>query len=146
MAEFSKSDYRDWVIQRANELRMNPTKSEIDFLDWVKKHYYSVPLSQYPIEVNGKWFILDFFFGKLNIAIEIDGGIHNKQIEKDKVRDRLLFDYRDIYTIRIDNRFCNPKVLDDRFESKISYATSVLRKYGKDTGVLKKKKTVRNNK
>ena len=30
-------DYKNWVIQRAKELRMNPTESEVKFLKWVKK-------------------------------------------------------------------------------------------------------------
>ena len=124
-------DYKEWVLQKAKELRMNPTKSELDFLNWVKKNYASTPCFQYPIEANCKWFILDFYFKSLNIAIEIDGGIHKNQIEKDKNRDKILFEKMNIYTIRIDNKFCKPEVLNERFESKINYATSVLKKYDK---------------
>lgn len=138
------NDYKNWVIQRAKELRMNPTESEVKFLNWVKKNYSSIPSSQYPIEVNGKWFILDFYFKNLNIAVEIDGSIHTKQTDKDKDRDKLLFEHKGIYTIRIDNKFCDPNILNERFESKIAYATGVLNKHKLKTGKIKKKK--KNNK
>lgn len=149
-------DYKEWVIQRARELRANPTKSEVTFKDWFQKNYYQIPCCQYPVEVNGKYFILDFFLKSLNIAIEIDGSVHKNQLDKDKNRDKMLFEFADIYTIRIDNRFTNSKTLTERFESKIKYATSVLKKFGKKTGSLtpkpkpipkkKKNKKVKNKK
>ena len=48
-------------------------------------------------------FILDFYCSKLLLAIEIDGGIHNKRKNYDKGRDQML-ESMGIKTIRITNQ------------------------------------------
>lgn len=47
-------------------------------------------------------FILDFYCSKLLLAIEIDGGYHNKRQNYDEGRDELLFT-RGIITMRYKN-------------------------------------------
>lgn len=126
-------NYKDWVFARAKEMRENPTEAEQRFLEWVKKSFGYVPSHQAPILVEGKYYIIDFLFKKAGIAIEIDGGVHYTQIDKDKNRDKILFDKFGIYTIRIDNKHCYPKFLNERLKSKLEYAQQVKRNKGKKT-------------
>jgi very-short-patch-repair endonuclease len=66
-------------------------------------------LRQYPIkfhyENNDHFFVADFYCAEFKLVIEIDGEIHLKQIEKDKIRDGLLKQLS--YTIL---RFTNDEV------------------------------------
>lgn len=133
-------DYKDWVFARAKEMRENPTEAELRFLKWVRKNFASTPSHQAPVLVDGKYYIIDFLFKKAGIAIEIDGGIHYKQIDKDKNRDNILFDKLGIYTIRIDNYHCYPKFLNQRLRSKLEYAQQVQDKKGKKTRKIYAKK------
>lgn len=132
--------YKEWVFARAKEMRENPTKAEERFLMWCKKSFGYVPSHQAPVLVDGKYYIIDFLFKKAGIAIEIDGGVHYTQIDKDKNRDNILFDKLGIYTIRIDNRNCYPHFLNERLKHKLEYAQQVKQKKGKKTHKIYTKK------
>lgn len=132
-------DKKQWVFNRAKELRGNQTEFEKIFAEWVEKNYLNRPCKQYPIEVNGKYYILDFFFKSANIAVEIDGKQHIKNREYDKIRDNDLLSKKGIYTIRIDNCFCSEETLSERFDKKFAHAQQVLRKKGIPSKKLKPK-------
>ncbi len=60
-------------------------------------------------------YIVDFFCYEESLAIELDGEIHNMQIEKDKIREEFLLS-KGIKLIRFENRFIFEhleQVLDD---------------------------------
>jgi len=60
-------------------------------------------------------YIVDFFCYEESLAIELDGEIHNMQIEKDKIREEFLLS-KGIKVIRFENRFVFEhleQVLDD---------------------------------
>lgn len=52
--------------------------------------------------------LLIFFCHELNLAIEIDGGIHKKQIDYDKNRQQIIEENKIIFL-----RFKNEEVLND---------------------------------
>ncbi len=88
--------------QKARELRKNQTKEEIVFYNQIlKKHFKEYRfLKQKPID----GFILDFYCSKLNLGIEIDGGIHIAQKIRDKERDEILLNKHNIQVIRFSNK------------------------------------------
>lgn len=61
-------------------------------------------LSQYPLF----GYIVDFYAPHYRVAVEVDGGVHQDQIDYDVKRDRQLAD-RDIVVLR----FTNEQVLAD---------------------------------
>lgn len=83
----------------ARNQRKNPTEAEEFFWQKVrgkKIEGYKI-LRQHPIqhdEVRGfpKHFFPDFYCAKRKLIIEIDGGIHKKQVEYDKKREGILID------------------------------------------------------
>ena len=81
----------------AKSNRNNPTEAEKLFWKRLKKYKYTF-LRQKPIYR----FIVDFYCSKLLLAIEIDGGYHNKQYGYDKGREDLLYKIG-IKTIRFEN-------------------------------------------
>ena len=90
----------------AGELRAQSTAAE-DFL-WKylrRKQVLGLRfLRQYPID----HFIVDFVCCQKKLVIEVDGGIHDTQYERDQQRDQIL-NYRG-YTVL---RFTNEKVIYD---------------------------------
>ncbi|MDQ1281706.1 MAG: hypothetical protein QG630_57 [Patescibacteria group bacterium] len=50
-------------------------------------------------------FIVDFYCHELKLIIEIDGGIHNKQKERDKEREEYLKNKFDLRILRYSNEF-----------------------------------------
>lgn len=134
---------KEWVTKRAKELRDNQTKFEKKFANWIRKKYLNTPCAQFPIEVNGKYYILDFLFMSENIAVEIDGKQHSDNKEYDETRDSTLLDVKGIYTIRIENKHCNNDMLDKRFGEKLQLAYQVLKKNGIVAKELQPKKDIR---
>jgi very-short-patch-repair endonuclease len=64
-------------------------------------------------------YIVDLFCYEESLAIELDGEIHNMQIEKDKIREAYLLS-KGIKVIRFENRFVFEhfeQVLDDIIKS-----------------------------
>lgn len=115
-----QSSYRKWVHDRADEMRANPTLSEKIFRRWANKVLNTDVLFQHPIQINDKYYILDFFFPVLGIAVEVDGGVHRTQKEKDAHRDCALSS-KGIETIRITNEQCTTSSLNNIFKEKIKF-------------------------
>ena len=138
--------YKEWIYEKAKEMRDNPTKSERDFLDYVNSKYNSRPCCQYPVLVGDKYYILDFFFRNSNIAVEIDGSVHNKRLDEDKIRDKQLLEEKGIYTIRLYNKDCNVDNLNERLDDKFNYARKVLKKYGYNLPKPSRRKTKKKTK
>ncbi|MFA5750276.1 MAG: endonuclease domain-containing protein [Candidatus Shapirobacteria bacterium] len=91
--------YLEDLRQLSRNNRKNPIESEKLF--WKILNYKKLNLKftrQKPI---GR-FILDFYCSKLLLAIEIDGGSHNKKENYDEGRD-LYLEQRGIKTIRFKN-------------------------------------------
>ena len=59
-------------------------------------------------------FVLDFYCSELNLAIEIDGGYHNKTKNYDEARDKFLYQVG-ITTIR----FTNDEILNNINDVKV---------------------------
>ena len=115
-----QSNYRKWVHDRADEMRANPTLSEKIFRCWANKVLNTDVEFQYPIEINNKYYILDFYLPVLRIAVEVDGGVHRTQKEKDTIRDKHLSSIG-IETIRIPNEQCTTSSLSNIFKEKIKF-------------------------
>ena len=61
-------------------------------------------------------YILDFYCPEAKVALELDGEVHNRQIDKDEARDRDLLERFGIRIIRYENRhvFERPQqIIDD---------------------------------
>ena len=102
-------DYSMWkgahpeIFRRAENLRNNPTEAEKKFwevlqLDPYKKFHFR---RQHPIH----HFIVDFYFHKLNLIIEVDGEYHETadQQKKDQLRSDLL-EFQKLEIIRFSNQ------------------------------------------
>ena len=49
-------------------------------------------------------YILDFYCPEARVALELDGEVHNQQIEYDRQRDNYLREHYGIVTVRYENR------------------------------------------
>ena len=95
--------YNKKLIPFARELRRNRTESEIIFWDEIIKNQeiLKYKFTQQKMIDN---FIIDFYCSKLLLAIEIDGGIHDKLKNKDKERSDVIFYKYGIKVIRCENK------------------------------------------
>lgn len=89
-------EYKD-IKEFAKSMRKNPTEAEELFWKYVKaRRFLGLRFNrQYIIEhsnIMGKksYFIPDFYCFELKLIIEIDGSIHNQQIEYDIIREDIL--------------------------------------------------------
>lgn len=81
---------------RCRELRKRPTKAEEIF--WCKvrnRQFHGLKFyRQYPLffDLLGKetFYIADFYCHEKRLAVELDGGIHDRQKEQDKLRDEVI--------------------------------------------------------
>lgn len=95
------------LTKRARRLRQRQTPAESIFWEQVrnKKTGYKVvrqkPLRFY-IGKKLRYFIADFYCQELNLAIELDGKIHDQQQEYDAARDYIIKQMK-ITVIRIKN-------------------------------------------
>ena len=114
----------------ARELRKKQTEAEIYFWQKVRKKRIlnSAFLRQKVIEhaeILGKrsFFIVDFYCSKKRLIVEIDGDVHNEQIEYDKIREATLIEMG--FSII---RFLNHEVLNnwDNVEEKLKEKISEL--------------------
>ena len=74
------------IFQRAEELRKNPTHTELILWQYLKANQLRVRFKrQHPIWM----YIADFYCHQLKLVVEIDGSIHNTEDvrENDKVRE-----------------------------------------------------------
>ena len=75
-------------IQLAQEFRKKPTKSEkIMWSALRRKDFLGYKFRRQHV-IDG--YILDFYCPKLKLAVEIDGGIHQRQIQADKERQAII--------------------------------------------------------
>ena len=69
-------------------------------------------------------YILDFYCPELKLAIELDGEIHNHQIEEDLARTRALKEEHGIKVLRYENRWVFEhlqSILDDIHDEKTQH-------------------------
>jgi len=84
-----EKNYHDHVFQRshiekyANYRRANPTPAEREFLRFLIELNNGVLRGEFVREhiISGKW-IVDFYFPKIRLAVEIDGSVHLTGIQK----------------------------------------------------------------
>jgi very-short-patch-repair endonuclease len=93
----------------SRELRKNQTEAEKVFWNALKnKNYFGYKfLRQHPLYYqfygNNRFFIADFYCGKLRLVVEIDGGVHEKQAGYDKIRTEILGRQKDLRVLRFSN-------------------------------------------
>lgn len=97
--------YLDELKQLSKNNRNNPTEAEYVMWQYLRKNKYGYKFVRQKPMLR---FILDFYCRKLLLAIEIDGGSHNKKKNYDLERDKLLSSLN-IKTVR----FTNDEVLND---------------------------------
>lgn len=94
-----------WIEKTRIELKKKSTKFEHIVLKKLKQSGFENISVQYNIIVNGHCYFIDIFLKDLMIAIEVDGGYHEDELQQlhDKERDRLLL-IAGIRTLRIKNK------------------------------------------
>lgn len=83
------------------ELRKKPTKSEIIVRDWLKNEGVKFIFQKGFFKPFHR--IVDFYIPSGGVIVEIDGGIHKFQKEKDRNKDASSLLIRKFETIRITN-------------------------------------------
>ncbi len=87
---------KEVIKSAARHLRKNQTNSEAIFWEAVRNRNYNGLkfLRQHPIKFNyfgeDRFFIADFYCAEKKLVIEIDGKIHEKQKEYDKLRTYII--------------------------------------------------------
>jgi len=93
----------------SRELRKNQTEAEKVFWNALKnKDYFGYKfLRQHPLYYQfygrNRFFIADFYCGRLRLVVEIDGGVHEKQAGYDKIRTEILGSQKDLKVLRFSN-------------------------------------------
>jgi very-short-patch-repair endonuclease len=84
------------IKQAVRDLRKRQTKCEEIFWDMVrnkrilgKKFYRQHPI-KYKWENRTSFFVADFYCSKAKLIIEVDGGIHDKTKDRDKIRELII--------------------------------------------------------
>jgi very-short-patch-repair endonuclease len=84
-------------IQRARTLRKNMTKEEEKFWHFLRnrkfhnlKFFRQHPIVYEWINNEHRYYIPDFYCSEKKVVIELDGPIHEFQIEKNQFRDEIL--------------------------------------------------------
>ena len=104
-----KRNFKDLVRQTVRYLRKNQTKAEKIFWEVVRhrRFYRNKFLRQHPIifewDDRKRFFVADFYCYKAKLVVEIDGGIHEKQKDYDRLREDVLKCYLDLRVIRFSN-------------------------------------------
>lgn len=75
--------------------------------------------------------IADFYFPRRKIILEIDGGYHKNQVEKDRNRDEAFLRCRGIRTVRVTNDDVFSGRFKDLLEQAGINALSVTERYGR---------------
>ncbi len=103
------------IYELARTLRKNQTKAEAFFWSRVRKRrilnclFLRQYVIEYPNRLNKKsYFIVDFFCREKKLIVEIDGEIHNHQIDYDQQRQSILEDQN--FTVI---RFTNSDVINN---------------------------------
>ncbi|HET8838276.1 MAG TPA: DUF559 domain-containing protein [Flavobacteriaceae bacterium] len=104
-----KSDIIGTLLDRAKKMRKNPTKAEAALWNELRnKKIGNKFRQQHPIDK----YIADFVCLSKKLIIEIDGEIHQYQLDKDLERELLLKEKKGFKVLR----FTNNEVLNNRFE------------------------------
>lgn len=85
----SKELYLEELKEVRKRLRKNPTATEEKLWQSIRKMQLGYKFRR---QVSIGYFVVDFYCKDLNLAIEIDGGVHQqKQIkERDKIREEVI--------------------------------------------------------
>ncbi|MDJ0743575.1 MAG: DUF559 domain-containing protein [Xenococcaceae cyanobacterium MO_167.B27] len=87
-------------IKRTKELRQNMTPAEKILWEHLRaKRFKGLKFRRQQI-IEG--FIVDFYCHSLGLVIEVDGKIHDRQIENDRKRDKIL-SAKNLYVLRFTN-------------------------------------------
>jgi len=81
-------------------LRMRQARSEQIFWELVRDRRFAGLKFRRQYAIAG--FVTDFYCARLKLAVELDGGIHQSQTERDHARDGLIAHYG-IRVVRITN-------------------------------------------
>ncbi len=101
------SNLQRWMHKKANELKKRPTKAELVLYKALKKakiHF----IFQSPRWHERVLRIFDFWIPRKRIAIEVDGKIHNAEVDRQK--DLRMKQVRPSYTIL---RFTNEEIINN---------------------------------
>ena len=97
------------IKEIAGKLRRNQTDSEKILWQIIRNRKLSGYkfLRQHPIYYEHKnnehfFFVADFYCAEIKLIIELDGGIHKQQKERDEIRDKILIN-RGFSILRINN-------------------------------------------
>ncbi len=90
--------YSGALLERAREMRKNPTEAELKMWNSYLRNHQLKFIRQKVID----HFIVDFYCPSKQLAIEIDGTIHEKQKMYDKKRSDTLTTYG-VSIIRVEN-------------------------------------------
>lgn len=99
--ELSQSSV-NWIEQRTLEMIKNPTNSERLYADYLSRNGIKYERQVF-FCINRHFFFLDFYLPQQKLAIEIDGGYHEKRKKYDSERDKLFLSIG-IKTKRIKNQ------------------------------------------
>ena len=85
VGSYSKSH----IVKNTEKRRANPTKAEAKLRSILNSLNGGVLRGKFKREhvVSGKW-IVDFFFPEIRLAIEVDGSVHNTQVQRGKDRKK----------------------------------------------------------
>lgn len=102
-------------IKRAKELRQNMTPAEKTLWEHLKaKRFNNLKFRRQQV-IEG--FIVDFYCHSFGLIIEVDGEVHDKQVEYDIEREKILL-AKDLHILR----FTNQQVIDN-IESVLNKVT-----------------------
>jgi very-short-patch-repair endonuclease len=110
----------------SRQLRKSQTEAELCFWERVRKRKFLGLrfIRQHPIffEYYGKerYYIADFYCHEQKLVVEIDGPIHEKQIEEDELRDFIMNNLG----IRV-LRFKNEEIVNDMSDVLARISTAV---------------------
>ena len=85
------------------DLRNHSTVAEMFLWKKLKGRQVEGLLFRRQFSVGG--YILDFYCPELRLAIELDGEVHNQQIDYDKQRSRELLEQHNIKVLRYENHW-----------------------------------------
>lgn len=79
-----------WCKKNRGTLLKNQTAAEKKLFHRLPKVFKRAAIRQYPILDKGRIYFVDIYIKKYHIAIEVDGGYHNSDVQKSKDKDRDL--------------------------------------------------------
>lgn len=94
---FGRDRMPKWKLERAKELRKNPTASEKRLWQHLRKGQMGVKFRR---QVPMLGWILDFYCPALKLCVEVDGPCHMDRRDADRRRDAVLAQHG-ILTIRL---------------------------------------------